>query len=753
MKKWTSMILTFMLIVTSFGSIVNGATTVDSLADRLTRIYNYLNDQEKEAIYKARERAADLSMEEWKDIFGETVFENINHKTGDQGAAESIITDLVNIIYATPQTDFKDAIDDFRETYADEFDAVFGGDVTVDTMLGFIDTFETKLEAVIAATMISGDEATFDQVVQEAIEWTIADGYEDLDGKLYEGIGIGIDGLFQIKDRLNDAIDPDGDARDALISGVARGKGAAINGPDAVTAGETASYTFTVNYQGSELDLTDDVKWTVSDESVASLSGNSLTAHAEGQVTIEVIALGVTILSKDVDVIAESGAGGGGAGGGGAGGGGGGGGALLPPGKDRVDWIMSGEVIDVSAAAQVEQTTTEEGRSRTEVNVDAAAFIERLEQSESDHDIVLLKVEQDSDDFTINLPDDAFRALQENNKTLAVWTSNGIYLLPGQVLDLDQLAEEMGTETDDLQIELMINKAVPETADKVKQKAAEAQALVVAEYIDFNLRVTAGTNTKTITSFGYTYVDRMLKVDGSAERDNMVGVMYDDKSGRLIPVPTVFTETEDGVYAIVKRNGNSTYTVVSRTKTFHDIEGHWAQDTIEKLASKMIVEGMTETEYRPQENLTRAQLATLVVRALGLVEVEGESPFTDVKQNDWFAGYVNAAVEAGLIEGYMDGTFQPDRLVTRQETAAIMVRAARYAGKDMTMNETEQEIVLTGYEDHEQVDAWARNEIATAIEKGLMSGYQGQIRPQAHSTRAESAAFIEKLMQAVGFMD
>ncbi|KUK72805.1 MAG: hypothetical protein XD91_1085, partial [Clostridiales bacterium 38_11] len=111
---------------------------------------------------------------------------------------------------------------------------------------------------------------------------------------------------------------------------------------------------------------------------------------------------------------------------------------------------------------------------------------------------------------------------------------------------------------------------------------------------------------------------------------------------------------------------------------FTDIteEFTYAEMAIQELAKKGIINGMGNGRYAPQGSLTRAQISKIMVESLDCEEVEYKGGFSDVDASDWFAGYVQAAVDAGIFVGYPDGTFQPDQVISRQEMAVVAARGA-----------------------------------------------------------------------------
>jgi len=114
----------------------------------------------------------------------------------------------------------------------------------------------------------------------------------------------------------------------------------------------------------------------------------------------------------------------------------------------------------------------------------------------------------------------------------------------------------------------------------------------------------------------------------------------------------------------------------SPSPTFLDVgEDHWALKYIEAAAERGIVKGIGEGKFAPERNITRAEMATMIARALGLSPEEGNIPFTDaVDIPEYARGYVFAVSAKGIITGYPDGTFRPYNDATRAEAATMIFR-------------------------------------------------------------------------------
>lgn len=109
-----------------------------------------------------------------------------------------------------------------------------------------------------------------------------------------------------------------------------------------------------------------------------------------------------------------------------------------------------------------------------------------------------------------------------------------------------------------------------------------------------------------------------------------------------------------------------------------DIDAHWAKKDIEHLVGLLAINGYPDSTFKPDNSITRAEFATILAKAMGWTANSGAASFKDTVP-DWAGGYVGAAVEKGVIKGYEDNTFRADRLISRAEMAVIVVRAL---GKD-----------------------------------------------------------------------
>lgn len=200
-------------------------------------------------------------------------------------------------------------------------------------------------------------------------------------------------------------------------------------------------------------------------------------------------------------------------------------------------------------------------------------------------------------------------------------------------------------------------------------------------------------------------------------------------------------------------------TVVSFSdNSFTDLSDYpWARIAIENLAQKDILNGMGAGIFAPEQTLTRAQFAAMMVRAMDdtkydkLTSKKTDYPgFHDVKSTDWFFEYVKKAAERGWIKGYPDETFRPQRPLSREEMITIIVQAIE---RD-NLSESQANEVISSFTNQTQISAWARSYVAAAENVGILehghlvlvsaSGLTFDARKEA--SRAEAAITVHKML-------
>lgn len=172
--------------------------------------------------------------------------------------------------------------------------------------------------------------------------------------------------------------------------------------------------------------------------------------------------------------------------------------------------------------------------------------------------------------------------------------------------------------------------------------------------------------------------------------------------------------------------------------SFTDIAGHWAEENIIELAELGVVEGYSDNTYRPNNGTTRAEFAKIMVTTLGLELVENGTVYDDTADH-WAKDYIATATEYGLVNGVGENRFAPDKVVTREQMAAIIYR----------ISGNTEEVEPFGFADRDQISEYAKTAVDYVANNGIMVGFDDNtFRPANETNRAQVATVILRLIKA-----
>jgi hypothetical protein len=392
-----------------------------------------------------------------------------------------------------------------------------------------------------------------------------------------------------------------------------------------------------------------------------------------------------------------------------------------------------------------------DGVTYDKVSVDANALTKALQA----HMQAVLGMELSTNPIKIELPLQAFAPTDGSrlNSSLKIESSQFFYNLPSSVIPTAELLRSLGVDIKDINITIMISKVDEQQTGLFNQAANQKSGSLLSPAFKFEITAEGNGKTVKINNFGTTYVSRGIALDTALDPRISTGVRFDEASGELVFVPTYFTVTGNKTLADMKRNGNSIYTVIHSDVTFNDIKGHWAQSDIELLASKLIVKGETSTHFAPEQQITRAEFAALLVRSLGLDAQGTTVKFKDVKASDWFYGAVAAATDAKIVNGLEDNSFHPLAPISREEMAVMTLRALTYAGYTSSVA-TNQNTLLASYKDNSAIGSWAKESVSELLASQVMNGMtETTFAPKALATRAQAVKILKQSLQLIKFMN
>ena len=181
--------------------------------------------------------------------------------------------------------------------------------------------------------------------------------------------------------------------------------------------------------------------------------------------------------------------------------------------------------------------------------------------------------------------------------------------------------------------------------------------------------------------------------------------------------------------------------------TFSDVKNHANQTAIEALASRSIINGMGQGTFMPNKTMTRAEFAAIVTRALGLA-AKDTKVFSDVPSSKWYASYIGTANSSGIVNGVGNGKFNPEGTITRQEAAAMVARAAKLCGLDTAMDAASTRDMLAQFGDYRSVASWAKEPMAFCYSANILDQSDLNIEPTKAILRCEIAQMLYNMLTA-----
>lgn len=393
------------------------------------------------------------------------------------------------------------------------------------------------------------------------------------------------------------------------------------------------------------------------------------------------------------------------------------------------------EIVRIEALARIAaQNSSSGGGGGTTTDTDSAITIEVKKQLAAGNERVILNIEDSTQSVTLTAA--TLKSIADAGKDLEMKIGGVTFRLPPQSLNLTTGST------------LAISARTLSTTQIVaaEQKLSNMQTIVGSVYELNNGTATSpqGVQFQKPVTIVLSYAGATVPSNGNVldvyclnetigQWEAMNGIV--DNTNQTIS----FTTTHFSKYAIL----SSPPAAVNK---FIDLPtAHWACADVEKLVGMGLVKGISATEFAPERNITRAEFAALLVRALDIktgTQLTGK--FADVAATEWYFSVVNAAAEAGLVSGYSAVTFGPNDPVTREQIAVMISRALTYNENNTT--DTSGNTNLQIFEDKQQISSWALDGVSTAVHQGIIKGRSTtQFAPLEKATRAEAAVMILRM--------
>ncbi|QUH25478.1 S-layer homology domain-containing protein [Serpentinicella alkaliphila] len=427
------------------------------------------------------------------------------------------------------------------------------------------------------------------------------------------------------------------------------------------------------------------------------------------------------------------------------GGSGGGSTTTTPASTDTsVKVLVNGKVENAGTVT----TTTKGNQTVTTVKLDQQKLEQKL-ASEGYKAVVTIPVSTKSDIVIGELNGQMVKNMESKQAVLEIKTGAAIYTLPAQQINIDAISEQIGRNValHDIKIQVEIAKSTEETVKVVENSRKKGGFTIVAAPIDFTIKGIYDGKAVEISKFN-AYVERLMAIPEGIDPSKVTTGIVVEADGTVRHVPTEVIVIDGKYYAKINSLTNSTYSVVWHPLEFKDAENHWAKAAINDMGSRMVVSGVDNDMYEPDRDITRAEFAAIMVRALGLKPGEGMNPFEDVKVSDWYSDYIETAVAYKIISGYGNGNFGPMDKITREQAMTMISRAMNITELKAELVNGEIEKLLEGFGDGVQSADYAKRAIAACVKSGIVSGRSdNMIAPKDNITRAKVAAIMQRLLK------
>ncbi|QGQ99406.1 hypothetical protein EHS13_33370 [Paenibacillus psychroresistens] len=327
----------------------------------------------------------------------------------------------------------------------------------------------------------------------------------------------------------------------------------------------------------------------------------------------------------------------------------------------------------------------------------------------------------------VNLTGDSIKTALDNNiKQFNI--STGLAVVS---ISTDLLKKEDGTFGD---VQLSVSNVDSSTlSDEVKE------AIGSNPIYDFNLSV----DGKKISQFGDQAVTIKLNYTlKPGENPDQIIIYYINDKGKLEIVKNgkFDAATAQVIFSTVHF---SKYAAAYNGVSFNDIANVlWAQDSIDALAARGIIQGVGGDSFKPNNQLTRAEFITMLINAFDLIDSNAKSSLSDVKNDTWYYSAIASAQQLGIVKGKSDSTFGINDKISRQDMAVMIYNTGLLVKANLNGNGE-----VASFNDQSEIAAYAVNAVTAIQQAGIINGVgNGKFAPRGVATRAQAAVVIWKML-------
>jgi large repetitive protein len=391
-----------------------------------------------------------------------------------------------------------------------------------------------------------------------------------------------------------------------------------------------------------------------------------------------------------------------------------------------------GDPLDLGKNAVIEKVKEADGGTTVNITLTKETVVNALKSKEAETKPLFVELKEQANQYVLQLSKEIVEMLKKGNADVILKSDIIHVTIPTGSIDISSLSE----------------------GSIVRIKVSKASEMVKKTLFDSAILQTRGAlkplNNAILIGMEVQTGDQSSELKFDSENGLLIEWSVDAKNKEaLYQYNTVsnkwtFIQLESSMNLL----SSGVFAVMAYENTFGDVKNHWAKPEIEWMAQRLLVTGYTKDEFKPNQAITRGEFTVLLVRALGLTFEDNEkvNSFTDVGKNHVNYKAVEAAFAAGIVKGKGDGTFAPADPITREQMTMMITRA--YVKLGLAEANSGDLALLEKLEDRERISAWAANDIALALQEGLVKGRtESLFDPKGLATRAHAVVMIIRVLQ------
>ncbi|WP_052714248.1 S-layer homology domain-containing protein [Paenibacillus dauci] len=404
------------------------------------------------------------------------------------------------------------------------------------------------------------------------------------------------------------------------------------------------------------------------------------------------------------------------------------------------------QVNGVTNDAAIITTAADNGQTTSTVTFDADR-LKDIVASAGIGALITVPVNTNADAVNVQLQGTMLNILQQQQAVVQVKTEEALYTLPVSLINSQSLSSQLGTNTDNIMLQIRIAVPTAQMNSTIESAASREGFTVIGQPMTFTVTGIYGEKTAEVSDFK-EYVERSIALPQGTDPNQITTGVVINADGTVRHVPTEVAQNAGIYYANINSLTNSTYALIWNPVTFQDVQQNWARDIVNDMGSRKIVEGGSNNNFQPGQEITRAEFAAIMVRGLGMQPETVSGQYKDVAPEAWYNGYIGAAQKYGLINGFQDGTFRPNDKITREQAMVIVAKVLDNTGLHSKIKSNSANSSLNSFSDASKVGAWASSGINASLQSGIVTGRTSStLAPKSYITKAEAAAIISRLLQ------